>query len=101
VFPSTWYEGQGLVPVEAAAAGLPVVLSDLGVMSDLFSPGAEELLFPPGDVDALVGRLERLDDDRFVDDHGRFTRRRFEERYTHGTALETLEEVYRSVTRSS
>jgi glycosyltransferase involved in cell wall biosynthesis len=97
VFPSMSFEGQGLVALEAAAAGLPVVLSDHGSMSGLFAPGAEELLFPPGDVGALVARLARLDDDRFVDDHGELTRRRFEERYTHGTALEALERVYRSV----
>jgi glycosyltransferase involved in cell wall biosynthesis len=97
VFPSTWFEGQGLVPVEAAAAGLPVILSDLGAVAGLLSPGADELLFPPGDVGALAARLARLDDDRFVDDHGRFTRRRFEERYTHRTALEALERVYRGV----
>jgi glycosyltransferase involved in cell wall biosynthesis len=101
VFPSMWFEGHPLVPVEAAAAGLPVVLSDLGAMTDLFSPGAEELLFPPGDVDALTVRLARLDDDRFVDAHGPFTRRRFEERYTHATALESLESAYRSATGSS
>jgi glycosyltransferase involved in cell wall biosynthesis len=97
VFPSMSLEGQGLVALEAAAAGLPVVLSDHGALSDLFSPGAEELLFPPGDVDALAGRLARLDDDGFVDEHGRFTRRRFEERYSHATALEGLETTYRSL----
>jgi glycosyltransferase involved in cell wall biosynthesis len=101
VFPSMSFEGQGLVALEAAAAGLPVILSDHGAMSDLFSPGADELVFPPGDVDALAARLAQLDDDRFVDDHGRFTRRRFEERYTHATALERLEDTYRSVARPS
>jgi glycosyltransferase involved in cell wall biosynthesis len=100
VFPSTWYEGQGLVAVEAAAAGTPVVLSDHGAMTGLFAPGAEELLFPPADVDALVDRLARLDDDRFVDRLGGFVRRRYEERYTHTTALERLESTYRSVVRS-
>jgi glycosyltransferase involved in cell wall biosynthesis len=70
-------------------------------VAGLLSPGADELLFPPGDVDALAARLARLDDDRFVDTHGRFTRRRFEERYTHGIALETLEQVYRNVSEAS
>jgi glycosyltransferase involved in cell wall biosynthesis len=101
VFPSMSFEGQGLVALEAAAAGLPVLLSDHGSMSGLFAPGAEALLFPPGDVDALAARLERLDDDRFVDTQGSFTRRRYEERFTHGTALETLERVYRNVSESS
>jgi glycosyltransferase involved in cell wall biosynthesis len=97
VFPSMSFEGQGLVALEAAAAGLPVILSDHGSMSGLFAPGAEELLFPPGDVDALVAQLARLDDDRFVDEFGRFTRRRFEEHYTHDVARRTLEDTYRDV----
>ncbi|WP_052667104.1 glycosyltransferase [Nitriliruptor alkaliphilus] len=95
VLPSIWFEGQGLVALEAAAAGLPVVLSDLGAMAGLFAPGADELLFPAGDVDALVGRLARLEDDRFVDGYAAHTRRCFEERYTHDVGLRTLEDAYR------
>jgi glycosyltransferase involved in cell wall biosynthesis len=95
VFPSIWFEGQGLVALEAAAAGLPVLLSDLGAMTELFAPEATDLLFPAGDATALEGRLLRLGDDAFVDSWGRFTRRRFEERYTHEIARRRLEEAYR------
>jgi glycosyltransferase involved in cell wall biosynthesis len=97
VFPSIWFEGQGLVALEAAAAGLPVLLSDLGAMASLFSPDAEELLFPPGDPAALARRIERLHDDGFVDEMGAFTHRRFEERYTHQVALGCLEQTYEQV----
>lgn len=97
VLPSIWFEGQGLVALEAAAAGLPVLLSDLGAMAGLFAPAAEDLLFAAGDAVALGERLARLGDDRFVDEYGRFTRQRFEERYTHDVARRTLEETYRSV----
>jgi glycosyltransferase involved in cell wall biosynthesis len=99
VFPSTWFEGQGLVALEAAAAGLPVLHSDLGVMSELFAPGSEDLLVPPGDADALAAKLEQLTDDDFVDRAGSLTRQRFEERYTHERALERLLKTYRSVLR--
>ena len=97
VFPSLWYEGQGLVALEAAAAGLPVLLSDHGAMAELFAPDADGLLFPPGEVAGLHRALGRLDDDDFVDAHGAVTRRRFEERYTHRVALARLVEIYRAV----
>jgi glycosyltransferase involved in cell wall biosynthesis len=97
VFPSIWYEGQGLVALEAAAAGLPVLFSDHGAMAELFAPDAEALAFRPGDVDALEEALVRVQDDGFVDTYGTFTRRRYEDRYTHGIATSRLEAVYRSV----
>jgi glycosyltransferase involved in cell wall biosynthesis len=100
VFPSTWYEGHPLVAVEAAAAGLPVIHSDLGAMTELFAPDAEDLLFRPGDRAALAERLEWLTDDGFVDRYGAMTRRRFLERFTHDLALDRLEATYRHVTEA-
>jgi glycosyltransferase involved in cell wall biosynthesis len=97
VFPSICFEGQGLVALEAAAAGLPVVRSDLGAMSELLAPGGEDLLFRPGEVHSLKAALLRLTDARCVDEQGALARRRFEERYTHEVAVRRLEEVYRSV----
>lgn len=94
VFPSTWYEGQPLVALEAAAAGLPVLLSDLGAMPELFAPGSNDLLFPAGDVEVLGQRLRQLGDDAFVDRFGELARRRFEQRYTHAAAMRRLETIY-------
>lgn len=97
VFPSLWYEGQPLTPLEAAAAGLPVLLSDLGSMTEMFSPGADELLVPPGDVTALGAGLERLTDDALVDHFGAHTRRTFEANHRHDVARRRLEQIYRSI----
>jgi glycosyltransferase involved in cell wall biosynthesis len=94
VFPSIWFEGQGLVALEAAASGVPVLLSDLGAMADLFAPEEGGLHFPPGDRSALARRLEQLEDDRLVDQQGALARRRFEERYTHQVAVRCLEQTY-------
>jgi len=97
VFPSTWYEGQPLTILEAAAAGLPVVLSDLGAMPEVFAPDADELLFSAGDRTQLVERLGRLKANDFVDLYGALTRQHFEQRYTHEVALQRLESIYESV----
>jgi glycosyltransferase involved in cell wall biosynthesis len=99
-FPSVWYEGQPLVALEAAAAGLPVVFSDLGSMSGIFAPGAEELAMPPAEPAGMATVLARLADDGYVDRYGAFCRRRFEERYTHAIASSRLEAIYREAARS-
>jgi glycosyltransferase involved in cell wall biosynthesis len=58
VFPSEWYEGFPLVIAEAFAAGLPVIASDLGSMSNLVSEGRTGLLFRPGNSEDLAAKVE-------------------------------------------
>ena len=98
VFPSRWYEGQPLVALEAAAAGLPVLHGDLGAMAQLFSPAAEALSYTTGHARYLAEALHRLADDSFVDSYGELTRRRFEQYYTHARAVSRLEEIYHGAT---
>jgi glycosyltransferase involved in cell wall biosynthesis len=46
--------------VEYLAAGLPVVVSDIGQLSHLVSHGETGWLCPPGDEVALADALEQL-----------------------------------------
>lgn len=62
VLPSR-YEGFPLSILEAMLAGLPVVASDVGSVSEAVVDGETGFVVPPGDVDALTAALRRLVDD--------------------------------------
>jgi glycosyltransferase involved in cell wall biosynthesis len=60
VFPSEWQEPFGLVPLEAMAAGVPVVATADGGSAEFLVDGQNCLVFPPGDDAALVAAIGRL-----------------------------------------
>ena len=59
-------EGFGLPPVEAAAHGVPSVLSDLPVFQETLGEAA--LTFPVGDADALAKALVLISGDAALRD---------------------------------
>ncbi|UCF78662.1 MAG: glycosyltransferase family 4 protein [Candidatus Eiseniibacteriota bacterium] len=59
VLPSLW-EGQGIVFLEAAASGLPVVATDIPGVCGMLEHGVNALLVPPRDSLALAREIERL-----------------------------------------
>ena len=60
VVPSRWYENAPGVIFEAFAAGMPVVATDLGGMSEFVTPGKNGLLFGLDDADDLARQLRTL-----------------------------------------
>ncbi|GGM35921.1 glycogen synthase [Longimycelium tulufanense] len=62
VLPSR-YEPFGIVALEAAAAGAPLVASTAGGLGDLVVDGETGLAFPPGDVPALTAAVQAVLDD--------------------------------------
>lgn len=63
VVASTWYENTPFVILEAMEAGVPVIASNLGGMSELIDEGRNGFLFPSGDAAALAAVLQRCLDD--------------------------------------
>jgi glycosyltransferase involved in cell wall biosynthesis len=52
------YEGFGFPPLQAMAAGVPVVATAAGAVPEVVGDGA--VLVPPGDADGLAGALDHI-----------------------------------------
>jgi glycosyltransferase involved in cell wall biosynthesis len=62
VVPSVWHEPAGLIPLEAAAWGRPVVASQVGGLPEYAHPSFS-VLVPPNDDPALTSALRRFCED--------------------------------------
>ncbi|MCW2990040.1 MAG: glycosyltransferase family 1 protein [Solirubrobacterales bacterium] len=60
VFPVTWDEPWGLVPIEAMAHGVPVVATGRGGSAEYLRDGNNALLHEAGDPSSLAAALHRL-----------------------------------------
>jgi glycosyltransferase involved in cell wall biosynthesis len=63
VFPSLWHETQGMVVLEAAALGVPAIVSDSCAAREAIVDGETGLLFKSGDASDLAEKLALLDRD--------------------------------------
>lgn len=63
VVPSTWHENAPFVVLEARAAGLPVLASRFGGLTEVVQDEVDGELFEAGDSEDLARRLQRLVDE--------------------------------------
>jgi glycosyltransferase involved in cell wall biosynthesis len=102
VVATPWYEPFGIVPIEAAACGVPVVGSAVGGLLDTVQDGRTGLLVPPRNPAALAVALRSL-----LDDPGRraafgvAARRRAVARYGWDRVAAQTQQVYRTLARST
>ncbi|MFI9485410.1 glycosyltransferase [Promicromonospora sp. NPDC052451] len=92
-----WYEPFGIVPLEAAACGRPVVASAVGGMLDTVVHERTGLLVPPRDPEAVADALARLTDHRFRHRLGAAARVRAERRYGWVSVARQTAEAYAEV----
>ncbi|HYH51263.1 MAG TPA: glycosyltransferase, partial [Acidimicrobiia bacterium] len=96
-FPSV-KEGFGLVVLEALAAGLPVVASDIPVFAEYLEDGQNALLVPPGDAAALAGALGRLAADPVLRRRLAAGGQPLVEQFTWAASARTHREIYSAAT---
>lgn len=99
-FPSV-KEGFGLVVLEALAAGLPVVATDIPVFAEYLEHGESALLVPPGDPAALASALERLAGDRVLRRRLAAGGRPLVDRFTWAASASTHRDVYAAATTAA
>lgn len=66
VFPSLWYEGQGLTVCEALAHGLPVIVPTQCAASKSIIDGENGLIFTSGSVVSLIDKMKKIMENNFA-----------------------------------
>lgn len=100
VSPATGGESFGIVLIEAMASGVPIVASDIPGYRDVLRHGAQGLLVPPRNPQAIadaVSALLRDPDRKAMGERGRLTARK----YSWTEVTKRIEEVYRRTLATS
>jgi len=93
VFPSLWYEGQPLVPIEALVRGIPVICGDWSAAAEEVRDGENGLIYHAPTTAGLIDALRRLDG------LGRFDSTDLAGRVAPQAHVARLMEVYGSLSR--
>ncbi len=91
VFPSLWYEGQPLAPIEALLRGIPVVCGDWSAAAEEVQDGVNGLIYREPTAQALGAALRRLPE------LGRFDPAPLAARVAPARHLSRLREIYELV----
>ena len=94
VFPSLWYEGQPLVPMEAIARGIPVVAGSWSAAHECVTDGETGVIYHEPTAQALEKALSR------IGSVGRFDPSTFRTACATETYRRRLEEVYSTVRKA-
>jgi glycosyltransferase involved in cell wall biosynthesis len=94
MIPSRWYEAAPRTITEAYAAGVPVIASEIGALSEAVQAGSTGYLVPVDDPVAWAQVAQRLADDAESKRLGAEARRLWSERFTPEQGLEALVAQY-------
>ncbi|PSB19694.1 glycosyltransferase family 1 protein [Phormidesmis priestleyi ULC007] len=101
VFPSIWDEGYGIPPVEAMAAGVPVVATRSGAVVETVQDGKTGFLVEKEDVQAIADAIVRLlEDDDLRETMGKAGRQRAMEFFTWERVAEKMLDRYKLLANS-
>ena len=103
VFPTAYrYEGHPYVVLEAMAAGLPVISTNIACIPETVRDGVEGYLIDAGDTEALADRIGRLIANTCLRKRmGQASRQRFLEEFTYERFAESMRGVFAEQVRSA
>jgi len=92
-------EGLSVSLIEGAAAGLPLLGSDLGGIPEVIRHGVNGFVFPPGDAGALAAAIGRLIDEPALRERmGRQSRNLYQARFSKQLFIAAVEGIYDELT---
>ena len=98
VFPSLWDEGFGLPPVEAMAAGTPVVATRSGAVVETIQDGKTGFLVEKNDAFSLAASmLKLLENDALRESMSRAARQRAWEYFTWDQTADTMLQLFETI----
>ena len=96
MFPSH-YEGFGIPPIEAQAAGTPVIASDIPVLREVLEEGSA-MRFAAGNAASLAAAMTAIDEDPVLVARLKENGRRNAERYSWGASASELSDLIDQLT---
>lgn len=100
ILPSLVPETYGLSVVDAAARGVPSIVTNICGIAEYINHGTDGWRIPPGDVDSLAACLHAIKDDKIISTAGRAAYTRY---WSAPLSLDThicaLLDIYRSILR--
>lgn len=94
-------ESFGRVCVEAMSARIPVIVSEVGGMPEIVCDGQNGFLFPPGKVELLVEKMQKLiGNERLTQQFAANGYKTWEEKYHIDRLFSDVENVYVSILQS-
>lgn len=101
LIPSIWYDNLPNTALESFQYSKPVIASNIGSLPELVIDGVNGFLFEPGNVDALIQKIRKMDNDRDVMSMGTESKKGLETRFAPQTHYGALMNVFNQVRRKS
>lgn len=98
VLPSIW-EGMPLTLLEAAAAGMPIIASNIGGISSIFAHEENALIVEPKNAEALANAMRRLLDDKKLREKLGTNARSLAKKFSWEKTTNALNEIYMEAVR--
>lgn len=96
ILPSLW-EGMPLTLLEAAAAEMPIIASDVGGISSLFTNGENALIIEQKNAEVLASAMLKLIEDKKLREKLGSNARGLVERFSWESTARDLDDIYREV----